>query len=226
MLSAGGTRRMSSGRVTGVACVRRTSWETSGTGKGDVGDLGGTVEAERKAYGADASVDVELHVADLEVTLHVLLAHGREDKGADEGETKLAAVGVAGEHEVDEREAGMVLEDIDVVGLMDEVDDRGARLAGDGEVGVRGAGAGVIGAGDVEALHLALEGEEAVDQDGGAVGLELVHNEVGVHRDVVVAQDSDALGSFEAGKDLGRPASGADGDTAGAGTAADEVASE
>ncbi len=76
--------------------------------QGEDRDLGGAVEAEGQAYGSDAAVDVELHVVEAEVAFDVLLAHGREDERAEEGEADLAAVGVAGEHEVDERAARVV----------------------------------------------------------------------------------------------------------------------
>ena len=71
-----------------------------------MGEFGGAVEAEGHAYGADAAVDVELHVVEVEEAFDVFFAHGGKDEGAEDGEADLAAVGVAGEHEVDEREGG------------------------------------------------------------------------------------------------------------------------
>ena len=81
-------------------------------------DLRWTVEAEGKSHGADAAVHVELHLVEAEVALDVFLSEGREDKRAEEGESHLAAVGVACKHQVDERTAGMLHDVIGVVGLM------------------------------------------------------------------------------------------------------------
>jgi len=84
----------------------------------DDSNLRWAVEAEGKTYRADAAVDVELHLVEAEVALDVFLSEGREDKRAEEGESHLAAVGVACKHQVDERTAGMLHDVIGVVGLM------------------------------------------------------------------------------------------------------------
>ena len=65
--------------------------------------------------------------------LSKLAAHGREGERANEGKADLAAVGVAGEHEVDQREAGVLDDLVGVVGLVDHEDDGGAGNGGDGE---------------------------------------------------------------------------------------------
>lgn len=75
--------------------------------EGEFGQFGRAVEPERQAHGADPTIDVQVHVVELEEPLHVLLAHGGEDEWAEDGQADLAAVGVAGEHEVDEGEAGV-----------------------------------------------------------------------------------------------------------------------
>src|SRR5882757_3417165 len=52
----------------------RTAWD-SGRVQGDDGDLGGTVEAEGEAHGADAAVDVKLHPVEAIEAFGVFLAH-------------------------------------------------------------------------------------------------------------------------------------------------------
>ncbi len=114
-------------------------------------DLGRAVEAEGKADSADAAVDVELHVAEAEVALDVLLTHWRKDERAEEGQADLAAVGVAGEHEVDERAARMLDDGVGVVGFVSHEDDGAVGFGGDGEVEVGVAGSGVVGAAEPDA---------------------------------------------------------------------------
>ena len=57
----------------------------SGRLQGDDRDLRWAVEAEGQAHGADAAVDVELHLVEAEVSFDVLLSHGRKDEGAGDG---------------------------------------------------------------------------------------------------------------------------------------------
>ena len=165
-------------------------------------------------------------MAELEETFDVLLAHGGKDQGADVGKADLAAVGVAGEHEVDEREAGVKDDLVDVVRLVAHEDDGGAGVFWDGEVEVGGAGAGVVGAGEPEDVVAALDGSVAVDEDGGAVGFEWLDDVLGADVDVVVAEDAEALRGFEGGEDLGAEAGGAPGEGEVGGAAADEVSGD
>lgn len=95
-------------------------------------DLWRAVEAKRKAYRSDTSIDIELHLANLEVTHDVLLAHGRQDEGAVKRHPDLAAVGVAREHEVDELAARMLDHRVGVVRLMNHENDRAVWLLRDG----------------------------------------------------------------------------------------------
>ena len=156
-------------------------------------------------------------------SLNVLLAHRRKDEGADNGEADLAAVGVAGEHEIDEGEAGVLDDLVDVVGLVAHEQDGGLGVGGDGESEVGGVGPGVVGAAEPEEVAAALEGVVAVDEDGGAVGFERWDDVAGADDDVVVAKDAEALG-FEGGEDLGADAGSFIGHGELAGTAADVVA--
>ena len=191
-----------------------------------MGEFGGAVEAEGQAYGADAAVDVELHVSEVEEAFDVLLAHGREDQRADEGKADLAAVGVAGEHEVDERETWVQDDLFDVVGLVAHEENGGVGAGGDGEVEVGDAGSGVVGTAEPEDVAAALDGGVAVDEDGGSVGLEGTDDVLGADVDVVVAEDAKALWGLEGGEDLGGEASGAPRDCEREWTAADEVSGD
>jgi len=188
-----------------------------------VSEFGGTVEAEGQADGANASVHVELHVVEAEHAFDVLLTHGREDERAEVGEADLAAVGVAREHEVDEREAGVEDDVLDVVRLVAHEDDGCAGVGGDREVEVRGAGTGVVGAAQPEEIAATLEGEIAVDEDGGSVGFEGRNDVVGADVDVMVAEDAEALWGLEGGEDFGGQAGGAPGGRERERAAADEV---
>src|SRR5579875_3906793 len=136
--------------------VSRQMWRlrsrTSGALEGEVGDFGGAVETEGKADGAEAAVDVELQVVELEAAFDVLFAHGRKDERADGGEADLAAVGVAGEHGVDVAEARVADDVVDVVGLVAHEDDGRGGEGRDGEIEVGGAGAGVVGAAEPDVV--------------------------------------------------------------------------
>jgi hypothetical protein len=191
-----------------------------------VGDLGWAVEAEGQAYGADASVDVELHVVEVEEALHVLDAHGWKDERADEGQAELAAVGVAGEHEIGQREAWVPDEAVDVVWLVTEYDAGGVGLGWDGEAGVWGVDAGVVEAAEPEVVAAALDGDVAVDEDRRTVGFERIDDVGFADHGVVVAEDAEALGGFEAGEDFGADAGRFPGVLVGEGASADEVAGD
>lgn len=191
-----------------------------------MGEFGGAVEAEGEAYGADAAIDVELHVVEVEDAFDVLLAHGGKDQGADDGEADLAAVGVAGEHEVDEREAGVQDDPVHVIGLMAHEEHRCMGPGGDGVVEIGLACASVVGSTEPEDVAASLEGRIAVDEDGRSVGLEGANDVLGADTDVVVAEDAEALRRLERREDLGSCASGLPCDGEGAGATADEVASD
>ncbi len=55
----------------------------------------GQFSRKGQAHRANAAVDVELQVLDLELALDIFLTHGRKDQRAEDGEAYLAAVGVA-----------------------------------------------------------------------------------------------------------------------------------
>ena len=195
-------------------------------GEGDEGDLGGAVEAEGDADGADAAVDVELHLVEAEEASDVLAAEGWEDKGAEDGEADLAAVGVAGEHKGDEAAAGVADDVVGVVGGVGHEDAGGVGLGGQGLVEVGDVGAGVGGATDIEAVAGALDGDEVVAEDGNAVLLEGGGDEGAANGDVVVAEDGVTLRTFEGDEDLGAAAGGVAAEGKGERAAGDEVAGE
>ena len=141
-------------------------------------------------------------MVEVEHAFDVLLAHRGEDEGAEEGEADLASVGVAGEHEVDERKAGVKHDVLGVVGLVAHEDNGGAGVGWDGKVEVGGTGAGVVGTGEPEDVAAALEREVAIDEDGGSVRFEGPDDVVGAYVDVVIAEDAEALGGVEGGEDL------------------------
>jgi hypothetical protein len=206
----------------------RRAWEGLGASEGEVSDFGGAVEAEGKADGTEAAVDIELHVVEVEEAFDVLLAHGRKDERAGEGETNLAAVCVAREHDVNEGEAGVLYDMVGEVGFVAHKDAGlvDVDVGRDGEIEVGVAGAGVVGAGEPEEITAAFEGDVAVDEDGGSVGFEGRDDVVGTDVDVVIAEDAEALRGFELGEDLRADAGGVPGDGELAGAAADVVAGD
>lgn len=100
--------------------------------EGDYRDFGGAVEAEGKAYGANAAVDVELHLVEAVVTFGILFTQRGQDERTEEGKPDLAAVGMACKHEVDERTAWVGDDFVRVVGFVCHEEDRAVRLGGNG----------------------------------------------------------------------------------------------
>ena len=119
--------------------------------------------------------------------------------------------------------AGVLDDFFDVVGLVDHEDDGALGEGWDGEVEVGVAGSGVVGAAEPEAVVAALDGDEAVDEHGGFVGFEGADDVFGADRDVVVAEDAEALRRLESGEDFGAGSGGAQADAFAPGAAGDEV---
>ena len=181
--------------------------------EGEGGDLGGAVEADGEADRAEAAIDVELglSVREMEEAFDVLLAHGGEAEGWEEGQADLSAVGVAREDEVGAAGAGMAQDGVGEVGLVAHDDERAVELSGDGAVEV-GLGVGdVVEAGEPEALAVSLDGEVLVDQRGDAVAGEGVEDALGADLDVVVAEDGVAEGALEVAQDGGAAGGGLEG---------------
>ena len=171
--------------------------------EGDQGDFRGAVETEGKAYGADTGVDIGLDVVEVVEAFGVLLAHRRQDEGAEEGQPDLAAMGVAGEHEVDEGTARMLENVVGEVGLVSHENDGAIGFGGNGEVEVGMAGAGVVYATEPEAVAPSFDGEILIDQYGSAIGDEGLGHHWAVEGDIVIAEDGVAEGRSESGEDLG-----------------------
>ena len=161
----------------------------SGGLEGEDGDLWRAVEPEGKADGADAPVDVELHSVEAEVAFDVLLAHRWKDECSDQGQTNLAAVRVAGEHEVYEQAARMEDDVVGVVGLVGHEDDGCSWSGRDGAAEVGVAGAGVVDSAEPEAFSVALDGHILIDQDGSALTAKRRDDQWGADVDIVIAQD-------------------------------------
>ncbi len=219
-MSVSGASNERSGRA-----VHLEGW-ASGYLEGEGRDLGGAVEAEGKAYSSDAAVDVELHAAEPVRAFSVDAAHGRKDEGAEDGKADLAAMGVAGEHEVDQGAARVSDDVVGEVGGVDHEEDRSLRVGGDAGVEVGDIGTGVGGAGDGEVIAALGEDEEAVPENGDAVLLEGAGDEGGADSHVVVAEDGVLLRAVEGSEDLGAAAGGVVGGDEGEGAAGDEVSGE
>jgi hypothetical protein len=197
----------------------------SGGLKREVGDLGRAVEAQGQADGAEAAVDVELEVAEAEVAFDVLLAHGGEDHGTDDGETDLAAVGVAGEHVVDALAGGVGSDVVGVVGGVGHEDDGTIGVGGHG-FGEVGAGAGgIFDASDPEAAAVALDGDVLVEEDGSAAFAQDAGDEGGTDGGIVIAEAGEALGTGDLFEDFGAGVDGVLGERAGR-AVGDEVAGD
>ena len=171
-------------------------------------DLGGAVEPNGKADGANAAVDVELHLVEAVVAFRVFQAHGRQDERPQEGKSDLATVGVSGKHEVDEGATGVGANVVGVVGRVCHQEYRTIGVRGNGQIEVGVAGAGIVDATEPEAGAVTLDGYIPVDQDGGTVSGEGIDNGVSVEGDVVVAEDRVAKRGREGGEDLGAATEG------------------
>jgi hypothetical protein len=194
--------------------------------EGQDGDLRWAVEAEGKAHGADAAIDVELHLIELVGTLGIFFAHGGQNKRSQEGEPDLAAVGVAGEHEVDEGSARVLDDGIGVIGLMGEQDHRGVGFGWDGEIEVGVAGAGVFQAAEPKTGAVLLYSDVLVDQDGGAGAAESVDDHGSTDGDIVIAKDGVTERRGEGCDDLGAAMGGVPAGDEGERAVGDEVSGE
>ncbi len=176
----------------------RSGLRGSGPLQRDFRDLRWAVETERKTDGSDAAIDVELHVRKAEQAGDVLFAHRGKDQRTDQGQAHLAAVGVAGEHEVDQRKAGVLAHLVGVVGFVGHQDDRRSGVSRDGGGQVGDAGSGVVDAGQPEAVASAFDRGELVDQRGDSDRGEGADDEAAINGDIVVSEDGVTLRALEA----------------------------
>lgn len=167
--------------------------------QGEEGDFGGAAEADGQVDGADAAIDVELHAVELKGAVDVFAAHVGQEHGREKRQADLAAVGVAGEHEVDVAE---VADGVGEVGLVAEEDDgcaRGLGRDGLGEVGNVEVGVGE--AADPEAVAAEVDAFTAVVEDGECVFLKR-GDDAGLVDAVVVAEGAEAERAGEATEDF------------------------
>ena len=189
--------------VLGASRCSADNVSFSGGLKRQEGDFRWAVESEGQADGADAAVDVKLDVLQVIEAFGVDLAHGRQNERTGEGQTNLAAVGVTGKDEIDERAAGVFHDGVCVVGLVRHQNDGGVRFGGYGEIEIGVAGSGVFEAADPEAVAVFFDGDVLVDQHRSSVAGECFNDHGGVEGDVVVAEDGVAQRCGESGEDLG-----------------------
>ena len=157
----------------------------------------GTVKAERHTDCANTAIDIKLHVAELELTSDILPSHGWEDKRPQSGQANLAAMGVPGEHQVDQRKSGMPDDGICVVRFVDHQDDRSTGIRWNSDVEIRYPIGRIVGSSDIESVVATFEREEAVNEDRGAVGFERLDDTLRSYGNIVIAEDGEALGSLE-----------------------------
>lgn len=135
-------------------------------------------------------------------------------------------MGVAGEHEIDERAAGMGDDCVGVVGFVRHENDWAVGLCGDGEIEVGSAGAGVVDAAEPETSAVAFDGKILVNENWRAAAGESLDDHRGVDGYVVIAEDRVAQGGGEGGNDLGAAVGCVFAGYEGDGAVGDEVAGE
>ena len=86
-------------------------------------DLWRTVESKRNADCADATIDVELQLANAEPSLDVLSSKRRQDKSAQKWKTNLTSMAVAAEHQVNGLSGWMSQQTVSIVRGMTEQND-------------------------------------------------------------------------------------------------------
>jgi len=212
------------GLTTERSLMTRLKSSVLGRLESDDGDLWGAVEPEGQAHGADAAVDIELHLVEAVVAFGVLHAHRREDEWSQEWEPDLTAVGVAGEHEIDEGAAWMNADMVGEVGCVRHKENGTVGAGRDGQFEVGVAGAGVVDATEPKAVAISFDWNVLIDQDGGAVGGKGIDDGGGVEGDVMVAEDAVAKGSGEGCEDLGASVQSVISRDEGEGAVCDEVA--
>jgi hypothetical protein len=178
-----------------VVRIERSGMESEGT-QGDDGDLRRTIEAERKADGAEAAIDVKLQIAALVPALDVLLAHFRENEGTDERQANLASMSVSTEHKGNRLACGLSKQVVSVVGSVTEKNDRltGEIANGGRDRGfrIRLAFERVLKSGEPEAPASALDGQTGVVDDGDCVPRQRFADMLLANENVVIAETREA----------------------------------
>lgn len=160
------------------------------------------------------------------MSLGEVAAERWQGERADAREDDLAAVGVAGENERDQRSAGVDGDDAGEVGLVDHEENGGVGGWGDGQEEIGMAIGVVVDAGEDDAGVTALDGDVLVHEEGEAIVGHVVADEGGAHGDIVVAQAAEAQGAGEGGEQLCTAGGGGERGGDGEGAAGDEVAGD
>ncbi len=193
-------------------------------------NFGRAVEPERNPDGADAAVDVELQSFELKDSLDVLFSQIWKIHGAGKGDTDLAAVRVAAEHELNRR-AGRVTEK--VVGEVRRMAQEECRLIGaipdelgNGAINVGMAFDRVVDAREPDAGRAALERVKRISENDNVARGERFGHCQRTDGDIVIAEDRIALSTLETVEDIGAMPRGRDGPFARQKLVSDEVARE
>lgn len=167
-----------------------------------------------------------MRVSDYVVAFRVEPAEGWERERAEAGDTDLAAVGVAGEDEIDVLTALVGGDAVGEIGLVRHEDDGGVGVFGDGFGEVGAAVGEVVDAREYDALVCALNADVLVDEEGEAVVFHVGADRAGVDDGVMIAEDAVALWTGEGAKESGTAAGGGERYGEAEGAAGDEVAGD
>lgn len=160
------------------------------------------------------------------MAFRIFLSHGRQYKRPQERKPDLAAVGVTGEHEVDEGPAGLLDNTVGVVGFVCHENDGAIGVGWHCEIKIRVAVCGVVESADPEAVAIAFDGDVLVYQNRSFVCIEGIDDRRGVVGDVMIAEAGEALGSGESRENLCTATDGMATGNEGNGAMGDEVSGE
>jgi hypothetical protein len=193
-------------------------------------DFGGAVEPEGNSNRADATVDVELQSFELKDSLDIFFSQIWKIHGAGKGDTDLAAVRVAAEHELNRR-ACRVTEK--VVGKVRRMAQEECRLLGaipnergNGAIHVGVAFDRVVDACDPNAGRAAIERRKRISENNDVARGERFGHGQRTDGDIVIAEDRIALSTLETAEDTGAIPRDGDGPFARQELVSDEVARE
>ncbi len=189
-------------------------------------DLRGAVEAKGNADGADTAIHVQLRATDAVKTVREESAEGRQGEGAYAGDADLAAVGVAGEDEIDVVAARVGGDCGGIVGLVRHQQDRRIGVWGNRQIQVRLAKGDVVHTGEKDVSAAVVDADVLVDEQRQAIGLHVVANDARADDGIVVAEDAEANRAGEGAEDFGAAGSGGEGDINRHGATTGEVAGD
>ncbi len=135
-------------------------------------------------------------------------------------------MGVAGEDEVDGVTARVSGDRGGIVGLMRHEQNRRIRVGRDGEIEVGAAEGDVVNAAKENVCVTVVDANVLIDEDGKAVGLEVVADDAGADDGVMVAENAEAEGAGKSAEDFRAAGGGGEGDIDRHGAAAGVVAGD